>query len=264
MTEESKQEIAATEDRAVAVTQSGTLLSAIVAASTNPDVDIDKMERIMQMHKDIRQEEARQAYFQAKSRAQSEMVPVIADAKNEQTKSKYARLKTINQMINPIITSHGFAMSFGTADCPKEGHYRVTCVVSHEGGFSENYIADVPSDASGIAGNRNKTETHAWSSSQTYGRRVLKCMIFDITVEDDDDGNAASKRNNVDPDISAAHHKTLLEKIEEVKEAVGFDEDVFFKAMKVSSTEELTESQFARAMSSMNKRLADANKGEAA
>ena len=259
-----KTEIVEAEGRAVTVqaTQSDALMSALIEASRNPEVDIDKMERLMQMHKDIRDNDERKAFFADLAAAQAKMPAVTRDAHNNQTNSKYAKLESINKAIKPVITEHGFALSFGTDDCPIEGHFRVTCDMSHRDGFVKSYHADVPSDGVGIKGNANKTATHSFGSTMTYGRRYLTCMIFNIAIQDeDDDGQKAGKG---DADITAGHHKMLIEKIDEVKEAVGFDEAAFLNAFNIGSTEEMTEFQFERAIALLNKKLTEANKGKAA
>lgn len=175
-----------------AQTESAAIFSMIERAASDPSIDMDKMERLLQMQKDVRQENARVEYNSAMARAQREMEPVARDARNDQTRSNYARYEAIAKAITPIITKHGFAASFGTADSPKENHYRITCEVSHEGGFSKSYHADIPIDDAGMKGTKNKTGTHAFGSTMSYGRRYLKLLIFDIATEDDD-GNASSK-----------------------------------------------------------------------
>jgi hypothetical protein len=118
------------------------------------------------------------------------MGPVLKNRKNPETHSTYADLEQISRLMDPIIYKHGFSMSFGTADCPYPSHYRVTCSVSHTGGFSKEYQADVPIDNTGPKGSQNKTMTHGFGSALSYGRRYLKLLIFDIATTDDD-GRAA-------------------------------------------------------------------------
>jgi len=151
------------------------------------------------MRKELVQEQAEKEYNEALASAQLEMEPVARDARNNQTNSNYARLEAIAKAITPIRSKHGFALSFGEADCPKDNHFRITCEITHSGGFTKHRYVDLPSDIAGIKGNANKTGIHAFGSSMTYGRRYLTLLIFDIATEDDD-GNRATVIETISED----------------------------------------------------------------
>lgn len=180
-------------DQAVAPqSESAAILSIIERAATDPAIDVDKMERLLAMHERISARNAEQAFNEAMKEAQEAMPQVVRDAENSQTHSKYSRLETLAKVMNPVITRYGFSMSFGTDDSHMAGHYRVTCKVSHTGGHSRDYHADIPVDDVGAKGMKNKTLTHAFGSSMSYGRRYLTLLIFNVTMKDeDDDGNRA-------------------------------------------------------------------------
>jgi hypothetical protein len=168
------------------------LMAVITRAASDTSVDVDKLDRLLAMYERIKANEAKAAFAAAMAAAKREMPQVIRDKPNEQTKSKYASLEAIGAAIDPVITAHGFVPSFGTDISPVEGCYRITCKLLHAAGHAEDYFADIPADIAGMKGALNKTPTHAWGSTQTYGRRYLKLMIFDIALKnEDDDGNAA-------------------------------------------------------------------------
>jgi hypothetical protein len=121
-------------------------------------------------------------------------------------------------------------MSFGTADCPYPNHYRVTCDVSHTGGFSKRYQADVPVDNTGPKGSQNKTMTHGFGSALSYGRRYLKLLVFDVATTDDDGRTAG----NGGP-INDAQLATL----NGLADAVKADKIAFCKYLKVDSLRDL-------------------------
>lgn len=176
------------------------IIQVIERAAMNPDVDIDKIERLLQMQERILDRNAEQEFNQAMSRAQTDMRPVVKDAVNDQTRSRYARLETVDRQVRPVYTSCGFSLSFGTDDCPIEGHIRITCDVSHIGGHSKRYKVDMPLDMTGMKGNQNKTATHAHGSTMSYGRRYLTLLIFNIAMaHEDDDGAAAAQHRAVTP-----------------------------------------------------------------
>lgn len=71
-------------------TESATLMQIIERASVNPQVDVEKMERLFLMHKGIVEKQAEMAFNTSMSEAQSKSRRVEADATNPQTRSKYA------------------------------------------------------------------------------------------------------------------------------------------------------------------------------
>ena len=174
------------------ISESTAIIQVIERAARNPNVDIDKMERLLQMQERIMEREAIRSFNEAMRAAQAAMPQVVADADNDQTRSRYARYETVSAAVQPIITEHGFSLSFGEEDSPKPNHLRIVCDVAHVGGYTKRYHGDVPFDMAGIKGNVNKTPTHAYGSTKSYGRRYLKLDIFDIAIKGiDDDGIAA-------------------------------------------------------------------------
>lgn len=168
------------------------IMQVISKAASDPNTDVNKLERLMAMYERMTDRQAEGFFNDALKLAQEEMPRVLKDKENDHTQSKYTTLEALNKAVVPIITKHGFSLSFGTADSPLEKHYRVTCRVSHSGGYSRDYHADVPADMTGPSGKLNKTATHGFGSAVSYGRRYLMLLIFNIsTTEKDDDGNSA-------------------------------------------------------------------------
>lgn len=184
-------------DQAVqaSATDSRVFFQVITAAAANPQVDIEKMERLWAMHERLVARDAEQAFNAAMQGAQSEMGRISADAKNKQTNSRYATYAQLDSHLRPIYTKNGFSLSFNAGDDAPEGHLRVLAYVSHTAGHTRTYHLDVPADGKGAKGGDVMTKTHAQGSASSYGMRYLLKMIFNVAVgEDDDDGNAAGAR----------------------------------------------------------------------
>lgn len=173
------------------LSETAALLDVIARAATDPKVDVDKMERLMNMHERAMAKSAEQQFNVAMQAAQKNMPTVPKDGSNQSTNSRFARMETLYKRVVPIVTDHGFSVSFGTADCPLAGHFRVTARVSHTAGHSERYQVDVPSDHIGMKGSPTKTLTHGFGSAMSYGRRYLMMLIFNVNTGDDDDGQGA-------------------------------------------------------------------------
>ena len=171
--------------------QADNFIGAIERAATNPDVDVEKMERLWTMSKDMQDRQSVIAYNTAMTAVQAEVPAIQKLARNEQTKSNYAKLEHIVSAIRPVYTAHGFSLSFSEGDCPTEGMVRVLLDISHVGGDVRNFHYDSPMDLAGIAGKVNKTATHGKASAVSYGQRYLTSLTFMLDFSGDDDGNQA-------------------------------------------------------------------------
>lgn len=176
-----------------AAAPSGTLLNFVAAAVKDPGVDVAKLEALLRMQREIVADDARLRFNRAMSAVQAEMQPVVRDALNTQTASKYARLETIDAAMRPIYTRHGFSLSFDSE--PVDGpNVRVACEVAHAAGHSKTYHLDAALDVAGPQGKANKTPLHGLGSSVSYLRRYLTCMIFHVVLaNEDNDGNAGPR-----------------------------------------------------------------------
>jgi hypothetical protein len=166
------------------------IVSMIERAARDPAVDIDKMERLLQMQERMVARNAEQAFFAAMTAAQAEMRPVAADSNNPQTRSRYASYAALDRAVRPIYSKHGFSLSFDTEPGAPDGFVRVVCFASC-GGHTRKYQVDMPADGKGAKGGDVMTKTHAVGSGMSYGQRYLLKMIFNIAVGEDDDGNRA-------------------------------------------------------------------------
>lgn len=220
---------------APAPSESAAILSVIERMALSPEIDPDRVERFMGMYERMEAQKAKKAFYEAFSAAQAEMPQVVRDAENKQTSSRYAKYETISDAIQPVITKHGFSMTYGEADSPKENHLRITCELMHDGGHSKDYHADIPIDMYGMKGNPNKTGTHAYGSTKSYGKRYLKLDVWDIAVKNqDDDGNAAGG-NADDTPVNEAQVKELWDLLDRSES----DVQKFCEFMKVEAVPDI-------------------------
>jgi len=204
---------------------STSIIQVIERAAMDPNVDIDKMERLLGMQERILTKESELSFSRSMSQCQEEMPPVVANAANNQTSSKYAKFENIVTTIKPNITKHGFSISFGTNDSPLEKHIRITCDVMHRDGHTKNFHFDLPLDINGLKGNANKTEVHATGSTMSYGKRYLILMIFNIAVHGEDDD--AVKSGGVTVEKLLEHNAAVREHMHTlsvVKYSLGIDD----------------------------------------
>ncbi|WP_306523446.1 ERF family protein [Gemmatimonas sp.] len=177
----------------VALVDQPNSLAVFERLATDPKMNVETLERLVQMHERAAARVSEEQFNAAMSEAQREMRPVAEDASNPQTHSKYASYAAIDKALRPIYTKHGFGVSFDTGDVLVADYVRILCYVSHSGGHKRTYKVDMPADGKGARGNDVMTKTHATGAAMSYGMRYLLKMIFNVAVgEDDRDGNTVS------------------------------------------------------------------------
>ena len=215
----------------------GSIMALISRAAADPNVDMDKMERLLQMKERIDARDAEAQFNSAVSAVQAETGRIAADATNPQTRSKYATYAALDRVLRPIYTRQGLALSFDETDSPKPEHIRVLCHVTHTAGHKQTFQKDMPADGKGAKGGDVMTKTHAMGAAQSYGRRYLVLGIFNIAIgEEDRDGNDESL-----PTVSedqAANIEALLTEI-------GANKKAFLGWAKVNSVSEILARNYA-------------------
>jgi hypothetical protein len=230
------------------------MVSMIERMVMNPNIDVDKLERLLAVKRQIDANEAEAAYNTSMAAAQSEMGRVSADATNPQTRSKYASYGQLDRHLRPVYTKHGFALSFDTGDSPHAEHVRVLCHVSHRGGHSRDHHCDMPADGKGAKGGDVMTKTHAAGSAMSYGMRYLLKLVFNVAIgEDDDDGNSAEVEV-----LSVVQAATIKKMLADTSSNVA----AFLKAMGgYESVDAMPAAIFDKAMRALNKKVANASPG---
>jgi hypothetical protein len=110
------------------------LVAVISRAARDPEVDVEKLERLMALYERVEAKNAERAFNDSMNAAQAEMRPISADAENPQTHSRYATFAKLDKALRPIYLRHGFSLSYDEGDSPKAEHVRVLCYCSHNGG----------------------------------------------------------------------------------------------------------------------------------
>ena len=93
--------------------ESAAIIQVIERAAMNPNVDIDKMERLLQMQERIMERQAKASYMAALAEMQPDL-PEIPENGKGHGNIKYALWEDINELIKPVLGNHGFSLSFRT------------------------------------------------------------------------------------------------------------------------------------------------------
>jgi hypothetical protein len=223
---------------------------------TNKDVDIVKLNALRDIYNDEQDRAAEKAFYADFVRMKPMLPRVIKLHDNEQTKSKYAKLEDINDIIEPILGNFGFGTSMEILDQTDVG-VSVRVDLIHTAGFIKSTPVFMPWDDKGMAGAKNKTMPHAYASSIMYARRVGECLLLNISTGNDKDGNSATGGNAVIDTEQAATLDTLIRETDANRKG-------FLDYFKVDDVRNIKNSDYQKALKMLNKKAKNAKKAEAA
>jgi hypothetical protein len=214
------------------------MMEVISRAAADPNVDVDKMQRLMEMFERIQGRNAKTAYAAALAQMQ-EKLPIITERgaiKNRDgaVQSTYALWEDLNEAIRPILAEHGFSLTFRTGS---EGTLiKVTGVLSHREGHSEETSMPLPPDASG-----SKNAVQAVASSISYGKRYTACALLNITSRgEDDDGQKAGGGETL-TEREVADLKAVITE-------VGADQAKLLKLWRVTALDQILRANYQTVM----------------
>lgn len=227
---------------------SAAILQVIDKIATHPDIDIDKIERFFDLYERQQQFEAKRAYTESFAAMQPEL-PIIDERgsiKNRvgQKQSGYALWEDVVEQIRPTMAKHGFALSFKPT-ITENNKVRVTAVLSHRQGHSEESTYELPADASG-----SKNAVQALGSSTSYAKRYLAFGLLNIASRGEDDGGKAGGGEVVSDEQADMIRKLIA--------ATKSDVNKFLTFFNAESVSDLPAAQFERALGFLRKK-AEAN-----
>ena len=155
-------------------------LALIERAVSNPEVDIGKMQALLDMQLTIMDKEAERAYLADFPLMQAEIKSVRKEGKGQS--NNYATFDDMNDATQEARAKYGFSISF----VPEtgEGFLKIKGIISHRQGHQETTELTLPFDTTG-----NKNDVQAIGSSLKYGMRYCMMALLSIsTHEGDTDG----------------------------------------------------------------------------
>lgn len=230
-------------NRAIATESETTSLLAVIAnATTDPRVDVEKMERLLAMHRAIMTEQRQTAFAAALSRLQAKLPQINKQGRifvKGTERSRYARIEDIDVAIRPLLADEGFAFSFDS-DSSDAKIFKLSCKLSHKDGHSETKFLTLPIDASDYRSN-----VQSIGSTVSYGKRqLIKMHLNLIEVSEDDDGRGGDKP------ITEEQVRDILALITEVKA----DKALFLKYMDVEKVESILSRDHKRAVAALQRK----------
>lgn len=226
------------------------ILTAIMRAAEAPNFNVETMERLLAMHERMQDRQAKAAYNTALAVLQP-LLPVITERgeikdRNGNVQSRYAKWEDIIEEIRPLLSEHGFALSFRVGQ--NGDKIAVTGVLAHKDGHTEETTMLLPADTSG-----SKNAVQAVGSSTSYGKRyTAEALLNIISKGQDDDGRKAAA-----PQLITAEQK---EQIIALMKETNADTAKFLEFMAVETLDELPFSKFNKAINLLNAKKKQAQK----
>jgi hypothetical protein len=183
-------------------------LSLLAQAAVDPRMDVAKMERLLEMHRQVTEDQRRVAFAAAMARLQAVLPQITKEGRivvQGTERSRYARIEDIDVAIRPLLAAEGFSLQFDTE--AKDHGLLITGKITHAEGHSETRSLLLPMDAQGA-----KSPVQGVGSTVSYGRRYLLKMILGIVERgEDDDGQGGGQAIT---DVQLADLSALLTEVQ--------------------------------------------------
>lgn len=212
----------------------------LLSRALDRGADLTVVEKLMDLQERYDKGKARKAFDAAVADAKAKIPVIIKNRKGHN--SKYADLGAFAAAVNPVLAEYGLSYRYRSE---QDGTtIRVTCVLSHRDGHSEETTLSGGADTTG-----SKNPIQAIASTLTYLQRyTLKLSLGLADAEGDDDGQAAGG----DAPITEDQLKELLA----LKDKSGADIAKFCAYFKVEALPDLHQSQFQNAKAALQAKVA--------
>jgi hypothetical protein len=158
--------------RAVDRPQAGLSLESAYKAVVDGNLDAEKLAVL----KDLLAMNAQRQFAIAFNELQRDM-PILTATTVIPNRGKYLRFEDMMREIGPILSKHGFSVSFDQDW--REGRAVVTIHLLHIGGHKEKTSYAVRS------GGRSDSETQADQKASTTAKRNALCLALNVTIQQD-------------------------------------------------------------------------------
>ena len=155
--------------------------------------NLELVERALVLQERWEAAQARKAFDAAMAAVRGELPAIVKNRSvsyggKTGTSYRHEDLAGIASQIDPILAKHGLTYRFRTeANGPA---LKVTCIISHRDGYSEENSLSAPNDTSG-----SKNSIQAVGSTQTYLQRYTLKAALGLAASNDDDGQSHGKGN---------------------------------------------------------------------
>lgn len=204
-------------------------INALLAQAVQNNVNVEILERLLVIRRELRAEAAKEAFDEAMRAFQGECQPIVKSrpVKTDNASYAYAPIEDLQLHTQALRAKYGFSYTIHTETFEK--HVSATCVIKHTSGHQET---SPPYKVPVGAGTRLMSNTQVYAAAITFATRYAFKYAFGLTIIGEDNEEHVQKRiANESKPPTDAELATLLSLIE----ASGFSADEIAKKFKVSS-----------------------------
>lgn len=238
--------IATVQESQVALSTEQTMINLIANLAGDPNTDVEKMERLLDVQLKMLDRQAKIDYDNALADLQALMPRITAkgEIKNKDGKvtSKYMRYQDIDLIIRPLLKQFGFSLMHDRIE--QVGKMIVKTTLKHRNGHQESVSIPLPYDTP----NALKNAVQAASSTASYGMRINVCSLLNIVAEGEDDDAFMAEQIKIDD--QQAHD------IKEALRETNADVLRFLAFMGVDCVENIAMKDFEKAQRTLNRKIA--------
>lgn len=168
------------------------LLALVERVLTDPNADVTKLEKLLDMNERIIDRNAKAAFDEAFSRMWPELPEIdergVIKNKDGSTKSRYSKYEDIQSAVRPVLARFGFSMRHRTEfPADKPGIIRIVGILSGHG-HTEESAFEAPPDK-----NDYRTAIQDQGSTVSYGKRYTTCDLLNIITRGQDNDGQGDK-----------------------------------------------------------------------
>lgn len=229
--------------------EGASLAQIIMRAARDPQIDVEKMERLLAMHERITEQQRRSAFASALSELQAELPQIRKDGRivvGGTERSRYARLEDIDRAIRPLLAKHGFAFSFDSKAIDAKT-FLLSCKLSHSEGHFEVKDLPLPLDkgATNREGRAIRSDVQDVGSTISYGRRQLIKMHLNLIERDEDTDGINPTKLSIEQ--AAQIYAAFAETITRDGKPFKINQAKFLQHMGVDKVENILSRDFGKA-----------------
>lgn len=226
----------------------------IAIAARDPQTDVAKLNALYDLMARRKADQAKAAFNAAISLAKGEIGPVFKNRRVKFTSAKgttdyrHEDFAEVSRTVDQALSRHGLSYRF-RSEQPAANRLRITCIIAHAEGHSEETVLEGPNDDSG-----NKNGLQQIGSAGTYLQRMTLKLALGLSASEDDDGRAAGEA------IPAKMNDEDLAIINKAIADTNTNVEQFLDFLQADSIETLNEVQWRIAMNWLAQKQARAKK----
>lgn len=224
----------------------GELMQQVIQSGMT-ETSVTVMERLIAMRREIRQDEAKEAFSRDYIAMRRDM-PQIQATKAVDNRYRFAPFEEIREQADPVLARHGFAVRFDTR--VEENRLISVCILMHEGGHSErNEFACRYSKPPGT------NDSQGDMATKSYAMRGAFCDCVGIVIDKDSDGSDA---RGLGAKITPEQAADLQHRVR----SAGVDVGKFLEFADADSFENIYESAYPRLDANLKRRESNPRQGQ--